>query len=65
MSSLLYWLLSAWRRRSPPQASLHSESFEKLLESKMTTPTSSGSCFFIREIYEFLISMLEMTLDAN
>lgn len=59
MSSLLYWLLSAWR-------SLHSESFEKLLEYKMTTPTSSGSCFFIREIYEFLISMLEsLTVDAN
>ncbi len=59
MSSLLFWLPSAWR-------SLHSESFEKLIEYKMTTPTSSGSCFFIRKIYEFLISTLESpTLDAN
>ncbi len=66
MSSLLFWLPSVWRRRSPPQASLYSELFEKLLEYKMTTPTFPGSCFFRQEIYKFQITILEsLTLDAN
>jgi hypothetical protein len=50
MLSRLFWLPSAWRRRSPPQASIHFEScFEKIVKDKKQLPHLQGVVFLIGE----------------